>query len=489
MNVSRAGQDRDKEPRLGRRKWMGEMGVTGAVGLSLMVGCAPGAAPSSPAPTPAAGGTPQGKRDAILAKEDLLLLVTQTGLTAVSPARGRVTFAMPPALPAPDWSKLFRSTPLDVSSAAGGRTRLATLDPLTGAERAETTLEGDWQVVVASAGGGLVALRPHQDGDLGTRGATTSPYRPTGRERTTLTVADPTGRLEARRYDLEGNFEPEAFSTDGQTLFLLEYLPPLAPNRYRVMQLSLADRDGRAHSQAQVQAIFTRDKRPNPEEMRGTGRTHAFAPGCRTLYTLYTKQPDHVHARNMAALGGSGESSGMTHAFVHVLNLSERWAFCLDLPLPFGVGPSAAHALTPSPDGWRLYVVDASTGQVAVADATKLRVMGVNQLREFPGPGDTGLPLAVAAAGPGGTLYLAAGAELVAAVPASAGLAAEQRWSLDSPVRGLAASGDGERVYVGLEDRLLVLDGRDGRRLDSITVPGLESLAHVAQAPAGALGA
>ena len=326
-----------------------------------------------------------------------------------------------------------------------------------------------------------VALLPDEErADSAVRSSPAAAYQPVSRERTIIYVADPTGHSDPRRYELAGNFEPEAFSADEQTLFLLEYLPPLAPDRYRVMQLNLRARNG----QPQVQPLLTRDKRLNLEEMRGTGRMHAIAPSCRTLYTLYTRQPDHVHARDMVTLGGSGQSSGMTHAFVHVLSLSEWWAYCLDLPLPFGVGPSNAHALAPSPDGWRLYVADASSGQVAVADTTKLQVTRVDQVGQLAAGEGADQPAAATAVGPGGQFYLTNGSETVVADTTSAGLAATQRWSFDSPVRGIQASGDGQYVYVGVEDRVLVLEAKDGRRVSSVPVPGLESIAHVAQAPA-----
>ena len=82
-----------------------------------------------------------------------------------------------------------------------------------------------------------------------------------------------------------------------------------------------------------------------------------------------------VSLPNASSSSGSGRPGVHVHAFVHVLSLAEGWAFCLDLPLPFGVCPSEAHALAVSPDGRRLYVADLASGSVAAADTSRLQVI------------------------------------------------------------------------------------------------------------------
>ena len=62
--------------------------------------------------------------------------------------------------------------------------------------------------------------------------------RPEGRATTSLTVVS-TDTGDMRDYPLAGNFEPEAFATSGSSLFVIEYLPPMAPDRYRVRKLDL----------------------------------------------------------------------------------------------------------------------------------------------------------------------------------------------------------------------------------------------------------
>src|SRR5438105_8409006 len=129
--------------------------------------------------------------------------------------------------------------------------------------------------------------------------------------------------------------------------------------------------------------MFSRSKVPVPEEeMRGTRHSHVISSDRHTLYTLYTNQPEHLHSRDLAR--GATQSSGDTYAFVHVLNLLEGWAYCLDLPEPFGMGPASAHALALSPEGRWLYVADVSSGTLAVADADQLVMRSVANIGADP---------------------------------------------------------------------------------------------------------
>src|SRR5581483_3136576 len=354
------------------------------------------------------------------AVDDLVFLDTGSGVTAVDPTTGSVVFAAPHGVPAPDWSRYF------TARSDGQMTRLAVLDPRAGTERASVVLPGDLAVAAVSTSGRLAALAPPRQ-----PGA--QPWLPAGRERTEIVVVDPDAGAPPRRFDLAGNFEPEAFSTDDRRLFLLEYLPARAPDRYRVRQLDLAG--------GETGPIETRTKAVNEEEMRGTGRRQVLAPDYRTLYTLYTKQPDHVHARDMVQAGGTGRPQAHVQAFVHVLSLAEGWAYCLDLPLPFGAGPAATHTLALSPDGRLLYVADRSTGSLAVADTQTLEL---SRLAPKQVPADAAALAGAGAAaqvGPRNTLYLGSGSELVAVDGAA--LTAERRWSVAGAIAGLGLSANG----------------------------------------------
>jgi hypothetical protein len=256
---------------------------------------------------------------------------------------------------------------------------------------------------------------------------------------------------------LAGNFEPDAVTYDDMGVFVLEWLPATAPDRYRVRLMDFTSRT--------PQPLFTRDKRPVPagaeEEMRGEGRQAVLAPDGRVLYTLYTHQPDHQHTRAIL----SGQRSEV-HAFVHVLHLEQRWAYCLDLPDPFGHGPAAGHALALSRDGRQLMVADVTSGRLAVADTESLTVSLVAALP--PGGGAASIAAGI------GTCFVAAG-DSIHTVDAAAGKVTGT-WRPGGEVRGLAVSPDGARLYVGRPDDIVWLDSQAGAQVGSVPVSGVRSV-------------
>src|SRR5262249_28921840 len=142
------------------------------------------------------------------------------------------------------------------------------------------------------------------------------------------------------------------------------------------------------------------------------------------------------------AAGSGGDEE--TNAFVHTLDLTVGWAYCLDLPDPFGTGPTPAYALAVTPDARWLLVADLSHGRLAFADTDKLKVRAV-----VPIP--TGTGTASAAVSPDARwLYLGIGhqVEVVGLVPR----AAVAHLTVNGPVRGLAVSSGGHRLLVGHPD-------------------------------------
>jgi YVTN family beta-propeller protein len=380
-----------------------------------------------------------------------IVVTTDSGLSLVDPVAGRVLLSAASVVSAPDLARWF-----GVSDG-----QLTAFDP-------RAALAHPWMpvpsglvpAVVSNSGARLALAEP--------RGGGANPWLPVARARTRIAIVDPNGTAEPRLLDLDGNFEPEAFSTDDRSLFVLEYLPPQAPDRYRVRQAQLAT--------GEVEQLVDRWKKvpiPNEETMQGTGRQQVAAPDRARLYTLYTHQPEHLHGRDLAA--GVSTARGDVHAFVHVLSLSEGWAYCVDLPLPFGVGPASGHALTVTPDGMRVLVIDRTSGATAVVDTASLQVAPT--IPGTPDPrADSGL--AAAQLSPdGATLYVAGGSEVLAQDAAS--LAIRQRWPISGAMYGLAVSPDAQRLYLGLEDRLAVLDASTGRELRSFAVPELRSVLSV----------
>jgi hypothetical protein len=416
----------------------------GRVALVLAVAALVGCGAERPASTLGSAGK-------VAAKDDLLFLGAGPAIRALAPTTGEARFKAESARPLPDWSALVN---------VGPDGKLAVLDGTTGEERSSRTIAGGTEVRAVSVDGLRVALMPASP-----PGA--SPYLPAGRERTTISIVDVGTSWEPKTLTLEGNFEPEAFSVDGGALFALEWLPPTRPDRYRVRRIEIAN--------GAVNPVITREKQINLEEMRGEGRQQLLAPNKQTLFTLYTAQPDHVHSRDMLRRA-NGQSTPMVHAFVHTLGLDVGWTYCIDLPLPFGLGPTAAHTIAVAPDGGSLFVADLSTATVARVDARELKVVKVATLSGQPDPAaEKGTASSVVT--PDGTLYLASGSGVIAVDGAT--LALKARYPIKGATAGLGLSPDGHRLYVGQAGGVAVLDTADGRQLGTIAASGFDLVRHV----------
>jgi hypothetical protein len=201
---------------------------------------------------------------------------------------------------------------------------LSIRDTETGLIRTEGRLPGAW--TPRATRGDQVAL---VQGSLDPRSSTTLLVMRAGSER--------------KRFELPGNVEPEAFSVDGDGLFVLDYLPPTAPDGYRVRWLDLTT--------SELTPLLTQLKQvvpPGAEEvMRGQGRRAVLDPDRSMLFTLYTHGGDHRHTGNLL---GVRPDAPNVHAFIHSLHLSQNWAVCIDLPAPFGFTDPAGHTVAMSAD-------------------------------------------------------------------------------------------------------------------------------------------
>lgn len=232
-------------------------------------------------------------------------------------------------------------------------------------------LAGAWEPVTVDHVGRKVALVP----DLGP-GRTI--YDPGGRRTSLITVIDRTAaepRVEI--LTMAGNVVPEAFSLPFETnepvrtLFVIDHRPAMTPDSYRVAGLDL--------STGERYDLNGPDKEPLDEDMRGVGRQQALAPNGRQLYTYYSRQlhdhdaaPDGGHHDDAHHRDAYHEEAEQLDGFVHVLDLQQHWAYCLDMPASFGDGPAASSAIGVSPDGETLVVVDTWAGQAALIDTDPL---------------------------------------------------------------------------------------------------------------------
>jgi hypothetical protein len=364
---------------------------------------------------------------------DVLIAETSRGLVRITP-QGEQVYG-PAAAASSDGTHLavVRETGLSEIVTGTGVTTRTTAD-----------LAG-WLPRVVSPDGRAVALS-----------RTPATVIPQPRPRTELMVVVD-GRK--RRYDLPGVIEPDAFTSDSAVLFVLDWLPATRPDHYRVRMLDLAT--------GNVDPLYTRDKTPVPagaeEQMRGEGRQAVLAG--QLLLTLYTHQPGHQHTRDLV----SGRP-GNAHAFVHVLSLTERWAYCLDLPHPFGEGPPEGHAI--AADDRFLAVADASSGKVAYASLENLTIE-----RLAPAPIPAGASTSLVLTGDRRTL---AGAGDRITVLNRNNDAIDATWQVPAPLRGLGLSADGTRLYAGTSGQVHWFDAAGGALIGHVAVEGMTALRHVA---------
>lgn len=391
---------------------------------------------------PAGEPTPAGSA-ASAVPDALIVAETRDGLVTLHGDR-RIAHGTA-AVGSGDRERIYATTVGDAGTA------LVATDARTGTRLGASSVAGAWVPRVVDPLGRLAVLTPPGRADA-------------GRTHTPILIAGEAG--EQQRLDLAGNLEPDALSPDGSALFVLEWLPAQAPDRYRVRMVDLPG--------GTLQPLLTRDKVPVPtgaeEEMRGQGRQAVLSQDREILYTLYTHQGEHRHTRDLVA-----GRPGATHAFVHVLHLSLRWAYCLDLPEPFGLGPAAGHALALRPDGRRLVVVDVTAGRLAEADTESLTLTGVTQAPTGSGTASLAATAGRTFLGVGGQVHV-----LGAAGPSAAGPSTATAWPSAGEVRGLGLNRTLTCLAVADPDGVTWVDAGTGAPLGRVPVDGLTGLVGVA---------
>ena len=369
---------------------------------------------------------------------ETLLLSTQAGPLVVQVPSGSVLFERPGTVASLGGSLLLSATP------SAGSTLLETVDGADAEPASDVRLDGTLDVrVVSESGAGVALMDPLPDG--------WDPEVPLPRSRTSIVVADPTGAEEPRTYDLRGNFEPEAFSTDDRQLFMIQHLPAEAPTVYRVTVLDL--------KRGRVYPVFGPYKTP-PERMPGIRLQQIISPNADQLYTLYSSArpgyaPHHDTVPNDA-----------TVSFVHVLSLQEGWAHCVGLPEELWDRPASEQAMATSPNGRLLYIVDATLGLVTVMDTASLEIRTAPIDLAVPGVRHTS---AVVSAD-GSALFVATSGEHSGVTRIDTDTFEVLRtWETDD-VSGLGLSADGERLYVAFDDRVEVMDATTGSELAGVAV-------------------
>jgi hypothetical protein len=369
---------------------------------------------------------------------ETLLLGTEAGPLVVQVPSGTVLFDRPGTVASLGGSWLLSAAP------SAGSTLLQTVGGVDAEPASTVRLDGTLDVrVVAESGGAVALMDPLPDG--------WDPEVPLPRSRTPIVVADPTGAAETRTYDLRGNFEPEAFSTDDRRLFMIQHLPAEAPTVYRVTVLDL--RTGR------VEPVFGPFKGP-AERMPGIRLQQVLSPNADQLYTLYSS------ARPGYAPHHAPVPSGATVSFVHVLSLQDGWAHCVGLPEELWDRPASEQAMATSPNGRLLYIADPTLGLVTVMDTASLEIRTRQIDLSVSGVRRT----SAVVSGDGSALFVATAGEHAGITRIDTDtFEVVGRWATDD-VSGLGLSADGERLYVAFDDRVEVMDATTGSELAGVAV-------------------
>ena len=230
--------------------------------------------------------------------------------------------ALPAGLTSMDHQRLY------VATAKNGQTTINVIDTQSGATIRSLTISGAYSTAgqgfasaVASFDGHWLALR--QVGQ--------------GSNATTIALIDTqAGRL-VKTIQLNGDFDFDALSPDGTSLYLIERLNDGSGHYY----VELYDV---SHNQLYQNPIV--DKSEINERMTGVAVARQMASDGTAAYTLYTNTYNNT-------------------AFVHILPLDGEgfpFARCVDLPVGKSTDLLHYYTLTMSPDGGTLYAVNAALG-------------------------------------------------------------------------------------------------------------------------------
>ncbi len=223
-----------------------------------------------------------------------------------------------------------------------GSDRLVRIDTSDGRVTATWPLRSGLSIGAVAPGGRWIALTDRRPG-----------YGSQSRASTELVVFDLRAGAEVHRRSLTGDVQPEAFSVDGSRVFALDY----RGDHYRVQTIDLRTGDRYDTSD--------RNKVVPVEDMHGRA-VHGVMNADRTLLATLYRNPGNVDEP----------------AFVHVLDLTNGWSHCADLPAPFGTGPPGTDA------------IELTARDTVVVAATQARRLAEIHIEAVHTPGTTLVPVA-----------------------------------------------------------------------------------------------
>ena len=348
-------------------------------------------------------------------------------------------FALPAGLTSRDHGLLYAAT------ASGGQTTVSVVDTRTSATILRFRIPGTYSTAgrgyttgTVSADGRWLALR-----DVATPAAST-----------TIAIADTQAGKLRTTIHLDGDFDLDAISADGQTLYLIQNLHD-AQHHYYVRAYDVVAAkllDG---------IIADKSEWSNPQ-MQGSALARRMSSDGTVAYTLYSDAQANV-------------------AFVHELPMgsgASPFAHCLFLPTGASGDLLRYYTLALSPDGSTLYAANAALGLVSKISLNGSGVYGdqiVSTGRfDTAGTAGTGAAQALydgAALSPNQQTLYVAGAHGIWAIR-TADLSVRAHFLERQAITGVAVSANGQVLYAADPmDGLTLLEASTGHSLGSLRGP------------------
>jgi WD40 repeat protein len=253
---------------------------------------------------------------------------------------GQRRFTLPAGVLSADRKHYFAAMPYPYPGEAA--TIVTLFDPGTGKPYYKFPVNGQWDLSGVSPSGRWVALTrlPSEDEK--------QTWTKVNQWQTDIRIVESETGKTTHILSLDGNFEVETISADGNSLFLVQHLPAIHPDHYLIRLYDL--------SAEQLQADPLRAKGAD-EVMAGLAWDGVASLDGHWLLTLYLSTRRDV-------------------AFVHTLDLQNKFPVCIDLPSGSGdLDQLKYYNLALSPDGQTIYATNAVLGVVAEVELTTRQVV------------------------------------------------------------------------------------------------------------------
>jgi hypothetical protein len=350
-------------------------------------------------------------------------------LVAYDMSDGRERFALPAGMLSAYGRHYYAAAP------DGTSTILDAYDPHMGRFERRFYRSGSWALSGVSAlGRWAVLTRVPSESEI-------QAWTEADQWKTDIQIIDGETGETAHILSLDGNFEVETISAGGDSLFLVQHLPAVNPEQYLIRLYDL--------SQETLQVDPLRAKGAD-EVMTGLAWDGLASPEGRWLLTLYLNTRRNV-------------------AFIHTLDLRDKYPVCIDLPSGSGDFDQLKHyTLALSPDGRKVYAANAVLGVLAEVSLDERRVTHSTTFDTHRLKTDPRIPSSRSVVSKDGRmLYFSSWQAVWAYDTQSKKVSGPYR--LLTQIVGLGLSDDGSRLYVASVDgSLAVFDTASG---DALSLP------------------